>query len=872
MSSLEYIGHFGEASDGTGTLGEDVLKVSVYNKTTQHLWLRRIGARRGISAGASSIDYRYVAYLGTSAHEPDQRLGYVGLKTTTVSMSFAGDGAVVDHALDVVDDGPDKSAQVWSGSYVGLGIEQDTPGTLMFGMKVAANLPASTAEKRIFRKSSVDVPPDPIGSFTTTTEGHMSMWAVCDTNDAPNVPVNRVVDTSVYPGATELTPYFGDNFRDNNGSWGGSNGFFDNGDTITRIHHQLRRVSDNVMFWDDAVDATDEHTQAGNENGGKLYTGTTLVRGTAYEWRVRHRDRFNTWSDWSSWLTYTPPTSGSITINAGHTPNGKQETNTPGPYQFIWNHNGGLSTNAVQLLIWQNGNQIRTSPVITKTVANGATGSITWAESTFAALPWGGSFTYLVAGRATDGQWSNFTQSAGFTTDAAPTVPSSLKPTGGLTLTTFPLLQAKWSDADDTTGTGLTGSFEITRPNLTTVTVTPTFNSSSGYWEFQTTATEITAAGTYSWRARSADGTLYSGGTTVAGSATWSTPSTFIYATAGATLAITAPATDGTILTSTPTVTWTSTGQTKYQVRVHPAGSSQAIYDSTLLTDSVSRSLTIPGGILGQGGRYDFYVSVRDAGDLQTDAAVYNVFLSYIAPADVTGFLAEGVAVYTDPWPTAVRLEWQQSTTGDEFKAYDLYRDGVLIVRIDSKQQVAALDLLPLSGVEHTYTLKVVTLNTNGAELPSLGVTVVATVVLRGTVLVSVANPMTHRAIFDKAEQRTKTPIGIEQVYQTWGAITHPNTAPTTIRGKGFYDTIAETCLVTGDTAATAAQRVAEAETLRRSAETFCRRDETGAKGFFVFPAEDGMSIESLRLGYFTVTVTYREEAFTETLVTESGG
>jgi hypothetical protein len=861
----------GSSITDTGTLVSGKLRVCVFNKVSQHLWLRRIGARRGVFGGGS-VDYYYTAYKGTSAHEPDTRYCRTNLQTTNVAMDNAGNGADIDHAVTVVDQGPsNKAAQVYAGSYVAIGIEQTSSGTLMHGMVGAASISAD--EERFFERTGLGgAPPDPFGTYSSATnQGHMSVWAICDTNDAPATPVNRTADAS----SGDLTPTMQADFRDNNGTWGAANGFFDDGDVLNKVQIQLRRQSDNVIFWDVTYEATGSEQSA--DQSSRQYTGTTLTRGTAYEWRIRHQDQFGAWSDFSTWLAYTPPATGTVTISAGQTPAGKQETVNPTPFQFTWSHNGAQSTNAVQVRIKRSGTITQTSGTITKTVANGAVGSITWAESGFSDLLWGSSFTDEIRGRDTSNQWSDWSAGHAFTTDRAPTVPASLSPSNGLTLTALPKLAASWSDVDDTTGTGLTGTFEITRPDATVVSVTPTYNSSLDRWEFQTTATQVTIAGTYSWRARSFDGTLYSGGVTAAGSATWSATANFTYSTTGSTLVITTPSDQATIFTATPTLVWTASTQAQYRVQAFNQGKATPIYDSGFIVDATTRSAAIPAGLLRVSRTYDFQVSVKDAGALQTDAKITNIWLNYIAPADVTGLQAYAVAVKTDPWPTAIRLEWEESTISDDvFRGYYVYRDDIEdypIAFISSKSHTTMLDLIPASGRGNTYYHFTAALDQSTNELMSVGVTATASVTLLGAVVVGVVHPTKVRAIGTSVQERGHARVGIETTYLPWGAITaQPNTAlaaPTTIKGKARYWEVTMTLLIIGDAQMDAEGRRLEWEALDASGETACYRDETGRKLFATIPAEGGLNVSDMKFGRATVDLVLRQESFLEGILSK---
>jgi hypothetical protein len=882
MSSIYYIGRPpGSSITGTGTLTSGQMRVCVFNRVTQHLWLRRIGARRGVSSG-SSVDYRYVAYRGASDHTPDTRIAYVGLHTTNVGMSYAGDGSDIDHAIDVNDTGPETTslgAQVWDGWYIALGIECTSAGTLMHGTVPYADLPSTVDETDFFKKTGVGTPPNPYGSYSTEINGgHMSVWAECDTNDPPEVPINRTADTST----GDLTPTLKADFRDRNGTYGPTVGDFNDGDRLNKVQIQFRRQSDNNMMWDTTYSATD--SEGDNDRSSRQYTGTTLVRGIAYEWRIRHQDQFNEWGDFpATWLAYTPTATavGVVTIAGGASPTGKQDVVQIPSFAYTWSHNTGLSTNAVRIRLKRSGTITQTSGIITQTTTNGSSNTISWAQTGFNDLYWGSSFTYAVQGRDTANVWSEYSNEHPFTTNKAPTTPGTLSPNGPLTFTAaaYPKLTVKWSDVDDTTGTGLTGTIEITRPDLSTVNVTPTYNAGTDHWEFQTTATQITIAGVYQWRARSFDGTLYSGGTTSAGSASWSGTAQFTFATAGPSVFIALPTDNTDIFTATPVVGWVATNQAQYRVQVFNQGKYTPIYDTDWVINSVQNALVVPAGYLKVGKEYDFQVSIKDAGALVTDAKVTYVFLNYIAPADVTGFNGAPVAIYTDPWPTGVRLEWEESTVDDDlFRGYYIFRDDLEdlpIAFISSKNRVSFVDAVPVSGRDNIYTIYVAVLQTTSVvELFSVGVSTVAGVTLKGVVICSVERPSRLRAVMTRVNERSVERIGNETVYQPWGAIqARPGTlaAPTTVKGKARYSQITGNFLLAGDAQADGAQRRRELEALDAANDTVCYRDDLGRKLFGTIPAEGGLIITDQRLGRSLVDMVIRQENYEEGIYRPSG-
>lgn len=854
MGSTVYVGRRVTAPESDlGSIGAGYLRGCVFDAVSQALWIYRAGIWCGRSGG-SSPTCRVAAYLGDSNKEPSSRLGYFASFVASTAMLDITGGASYERDLEYEDaTGGSKAILVTAGQRV-AGAVLATGAGLNHSMKAAAGITAEN--EHFYQRTGLSQPPP--ASFPPFTDlgvqGHMTIWFVAETNDAPETPTN------LSPAGTiaTLTPLLAADFRDKNAGDGGT----DRGDGLTRYQLEVRRQSDGVYVWQPAAfDANS--AEKTNKRFARDYGGTALVTGVTYEWRCRVRDRAGAWSPWTAWTAFTPGSLGTVTL-AG-TPTGKQETRQPGPFQFSWSHPQGLATNAVEIRLKQGSTIVRTSPTIAKSVASGSSGSITWAETTWADLDWGGSYTYEVRARDTNNAWSNWSAGRSFTVNAVPGIPTNLAPAQSQVVTTLPKLACQASDADDDPGTGLVVKARIKDSNGNVLqTRTMTYNASTGQWEYQTTSVDLASYATYRWDAYSYDGTVYSGGATAEASATASPEATFAYAQ-GPGVTVTSPANNGTVTTATPTYQWSVTGGTQAQkrVRVWSAGGYDAgappLYDSGWVTDG-SASFTQPSGYLVNGQSYDLVVSVKDTLNLDGQSTPVRFTLQYTPPATLTGVVATPVQLGTDPWPTAIRISWDPTTEPESsWLGYVVYRDDLdrPLAEIADPSETAYLDPLPVSG--RTYRYRVTQLaSREGNVIESAAAEVEAAVSLGGVVLASVRDPLVLRAILARVAERRHEARGQETTYQRWG-----DAAPVTVRTPARYWQTVGSYQLRDDAVATAAQRRQELEALWAAGGTLCYRDERGVKRFVTIPA-DGLVLTDLRLGRTDVELTLREEQYRE--------
>lgn len=842
-----------EADYGVQAAGQ--MRACVFDAASDNIWVTKIGGWVGKSGGTNAT-VRWALYETDGSKNPTDRLGYS--EAATVSTSMAGPGGGASYSPDVDGD----PLMIRSGRRYAIA-QLPTGAGIGHSMREAAAISADN-EQFYDRSGLSQPPPATFGSYSSSVEGHLTAWAEGYVNEAPRRPGNFAPTGTI----NETAPTFEADFRDNNGAWGAISGDgVDTGDKMSRYHIQLRQVGSTTLLWNTTYTASSAERAANRIS--RAYGGSSLSRGTQYEYRIRTADEFGAWYAWTDndWVQFTVANLGFVTLD--DVPTGKIESNTP-DFKGRWTHQSSASTNAVQVrLLSASGTVLKTSGVISKTVtsstAPGTLFTIDWADTGFTPLAWGTNYRYQIRARDTLNNWSDWSASRSFSTNAAPSIPANLSPANGAIYSDFPLLSFAMSDADDTTGTGLTATIRITQPDTGTVDVTPTLNTTTGKWEYQTTSSELDEYGAYAWAAIGFDGTLYSGEATDISDGTWSASNTFVYAN-GPTVTIDAPESNDTLTTATFDVEWTTTDQVKYKVAVYRAGTTEAVYESNdgEWTVSSDGSHTVPSGYVRNGETYDITVTVEDSTPLQGSATVTDILIDYTPPDPVANFQATAIAVGTDPVPSAIRLSWDQTAyAAPEFREYTIYRRAsggvdqgeLILARITDPSEVALIDYAPASGYEYTYGIRVVTL-TGLDELESDVVEATATVNLETTVLTLAGNGGTYRTNLTNVRERSDDRTIDEAVYQPLS-----RSEPTTVRARTRYYTASLEAAIIDTDEATAAQHKAEFEALDAQHGTVCMRYADGTKRFVKIA---NLSIRWEPGGFFTASFTARQEFWRE--------
>ena len=855
---IRYGRYYTTAEADFGTISANASRSCVFDAATANVWVTKWGGVFG-RYGASTPSVRLSAYTTDSSKNPVTRIGYSAVVSPATQMAAAGGGAHYTGNISGSDNGPTNDAcLLYSGERYAIDI-LSTNYQLGHSMIASGSITADN-EQFYNRTAPGTPPPSAYGAYSASVEGHLTVYMEGYENEAPSACTSLVPSGTI----TDTAPTFTAVFNDLNGTYGTSSGLgVDTGDRVYQYTIQVRRVSDAVSFWNQTYTAGS--TERSSDNISRAYGGTALVRGTAYEWRIRCSDEFATWGSWTSWTSFTPASLGYVTLDGN--PTGTVQDNSP-DFEGRWNHQSATGmTQAKVRVLSSTGTVLQTSAAFAKVAASsalpGTLFTCTWANTGFTDLAWGTSYRYQIQGY--DGtNWSDWSTYRTFSTNAAPSIPVLSSPATGSVLSAYPLLTFTMSDADDTTATGLTGVIRITQPALTTVDVTPTYNVSSLKWEYQTTIVQISAVGAYSWKATGYDGTLYSGEASALGSATFSSSNTFTYAT-GPTVTVSSPADLATVATASLTVSWSVSGgtQAKYQVVVYADGTSTVVYDSGLIT-STAVSHVIPSGYLRNGTSYDIIVAITDTTPLVGYSSVVNITVTYTAPTAVANFQATAIPVGLDPFETAIRLSWDQTAySTPEFVEYTITRsadagpdaDEIILARITSPATVAFIDYTPASGYDYTYGITVSTL-TGVDTLDSDPVYASTSVTLEGTVLTLVGNPGTYRSCLLNVRERGHNRNINEAVYQSLSG-----TKPTTVRSRArFWSSDFEGAIIPADDA-TALQRRNELDDLDAQNGTVCYRDGRGIKRFCKIV---DFNMDDEKPDWYSYTFGLREEDMTE--------
>lgn len=813
-----------------GWLDPGELRACVFNALTTNAWVYEMGiwAGKNTNVDPDNVTARLAIYTTDASKDPDDRLGYTDAFTVSNVMTDASGGQSKTASI-AVSTGPSSSAiPLLSGRRYALAALGVT-GSLGHRMQAAALITADN-ERFYTRDGLSQPPPDPFGGgYTETTEGHMTIWATYETNVAPDTPTNLSPSGTI----NSTTPTFAADFADDNE---------DRGDYLNQFRIQVRRVSDGVSFWNTTVSATTAERAA--DAISRAYGGTTLVRGTAYEWRCQMSDYFNAWSSWTSWTAFTPANLGFVTLD--DVPTGKIESVTP-DFKGRWTHQSSTTMktvmvrvlNAAGTTVLQTGANYNIADV-NSAASPGTLFTVAWADTGLSTLAWGTSYRYQIRGY--DGtNWSDWSASRTFSTNAAPTVPVIISPTNNQILTDYPLVRFTGTDADDTTGTGLVGKVRI-KDDTGSVLFTRSATLTAGVWEYQTDGTDLATYDDYRLDAYLGDGTLWSGEVAWGSeaSAVKSSEVAFTYAL-GPTVTLTSISNGDTITTASLLVEWTTTDQQKKRVYLYDSTGTTLVYDSGAVV-SATESHTIPSGHYHNDTTYQLIVWVEDSTPLTGESSALLFTVDYVEPDAVANFQAIAVSVGNDPngWTTANRLTWNATTYGtDVWQRYEIQRqaasgvDSQLVLwrnDLTSPTQITVTDYTPVTGIEYTYTIRQIIL-TGIDELESAAVTAVATCNFGGVVLCDVSAPDTLRSALRYTAERPHKFDKESTKYQPLSGAT-----ATTVRSKyRNWETDFKFKLVDDDWSSALADRT-ELLALDANLGTICYRNNLGDKYFCTMP------------------------------------
>lgn len=428
--------------------------------------------RAGATAGVS----RYGIGRVNTPGNPDDLLSYTTYFQPTTAMTGPTGGAIV-----LKDLGSPVLGQ--SGLQYALVLANISQATTLGAIQKSVY--TGRVNYDYYTKANLtSIPTNPIGG-TVPTEGnefgHLALWATGEVNVAPNTPTSITPSGTIV--STDTTPVITANFADDNETLPNGKSF----DELRGVRVQVRRLSDQVLFWNYQYEASDAETAA--RQSSIEYAGTALAAGVDYQVRVGHRDIAGSWSPWSDWTSFI--------INAGGTvvpltPSGKQNGQTPA-FTGSWSHPNPLNANAAIVRILDDaGNVVQTmsksSPyTLSPTVASGGTITVPWANTGFTTLTRGKSYAAQMMARDTASAWGNsdrWSSSVSFTINATPGVPVVTSPANAQTYGYAPpTIEVSASDKDDATS-GLTVTLEILRHDGTSVQRVMTYNATKNRFQY----------------------------------------------------------------------------------------------------------------------------------------------------------------------------------------------------------------------------------------------------------------------------------------------------------------------------------------------------------------------------------------------------
>ncbi len=789
---------------------------SVFEPMPEHGWGYVLYLLAGKPIGGVTPTGRLSVATVDANGNPLDRMGWTGDISFSANMSSGGDGTLYSANIATIDTAygfQSTAVQLWSGERYSLGFSA-TGGQLYHGMIAAANPGNNYSNNNLYKKNNGSTTPSEPLYTSSSNEGVMTVAIGYDPNDAPSTPTNRSPSGTI----TTTTPTFNSDFNDTNTN---------RGDALKQYQIQLRQVGQTALKWDTGTrTATTSETSAAVTTSA--YGGSALTSGNSYEWRIRHRDRFNAWSNWSSWLTFTVAAAGAM--GQGSSPIGKQLTQTPGPFVNPWSHPSGLSTNAVQIRLVSGSTILQTSPIITKTVANGANSSITWAESAFTALAYGSEMAYEVRGRDTANVWSDYGPNRTISINAYPNQPTITSPKNSVVLTALPKLIGKVTDPDNSAPLSLVQARIKSAAGAVLFTRTMTLQAGSvDTYEYQTTSTDLATFAVYKWDMVASDGSL---------TGPYSAEATFEYAS-GPVITITAPTEAQVLTTSTPTVTWTATGTIISTYAVLYDSNGTPIISSGNL--GAGLSWAIPSGYLRNNKSYYIIVTATNNSGLTGNSANRNFSLVYTIPTAVANWSVTGLALAGDSKASVAFMTWT-ADTDPNFEYYIIRRrdsgtlagdpSEVTLRRLTSISQVTFADTNPASGKTYIYSIARV-IQSGVDYLESAAAEVELTIEFDHIIISSTKDGLTYRVslylmtankVDWKDDRAMFLPWGESDPYFQFGSADYPEI-------RGTYRAITDRHGSARDTMenlrALKTRQIADADTL-------CYRDNRGRRVFGV--------------------------------------
>jgi hypothetical protein len=330
------------AEDSYTAISADNSRAYVGDRSDDDLWVVSASVVAGRSGGTQP-DVRISVYDTDASKNPTSRAGYFALVKPSTSMTGVGGGSLVTAAVEQADNSPsDAAIMIHSGKRYALDVLTKSQGLGVSFHSVA--FPTVDNDRFYNRSAPGDPPPaTDYSSYTSTSnQGNLTLFLTGYRNNPPEIPVSGLSPSGT---VSSTTPTFTADFRDLNGSYGGTHSGVNVGDVLQSYKIQVRQVGGSTLFWNQTFNATPDEQEA--DAVSRVYSGTALVRGTQYEWRIRVSDQFDAWSDdYSAWTAFTPQALGFVTLDSA--PTGKILSNTPS-FSGRWNHQAATAMTNVQV-------------------------------------------------------------------------------------------------------------------------------------------------------------------------------------------------------------------------------------------------------------------------------------------------------------------------------------------------------------------------------------------------------------------------------------------------------------------------------------------------------------------------------------------
>ena len=834
-----------------GYIGSDDQRATVFNAMPENGWGTHLGAWLGTDPSYGNWSGVLEALTTNASKQPQTYLGYTSPFTVSVDLGdeTGQPGASYESAISTVNSSlsPGTNAiKLEAGKRYSVKLLNDDASDLgRFSMIAASRIPYAD-NKYFYDKYSDSYPGNPYSWDDANYNGWISLWIKYVKNTKP-------VAATVGPSGiiTTATPNFEGSFTDAESSYG---------DKLKNFRITVRDADTLETKWSSGTLSATSGEQAAAQFT-RAYGGSTLTQGEEYEWQCEVSDQFGEWSALTAWESFTVSSGGTV---AASSPTGKQTTKQPGPFVALWDDSGSLNADRARVKIYRGGDLILDSGDLTISVADGNNISISWATAfSTDELSWGvDDYSWTIEARNTATLWSD-PDGLDFSTNAAPSIPSGLSPSGGKASSSYPLLECVVSDADDDFG-DLTVTARIKDSGGSLLYLREmSYNATTGKFERQMTAIELASYATYRWDVYSYDGDLYSGEATSSANATKSAEESFVYAQ-GPDISVSAPTVDQVLTTSSVYVAWSlSSGgpQSSYWVRLYRDSDDELVYDSGQVVSSTMNH-TIPSGYVIDNEAYYVVVTVESTAPLTGESAQRDFSINYTEPSAPLNFLAEEQYQQFDASPSSMYLSWT-ATALTNFREYIVGRRHsgedesaeVILARLASQSIDEWTDYHAPANADLVYSLRVS--EYQGVDIVTSDRTESeATLRLENVVIVGIDDPVSTRVALPIDLERYSDLIDDLFFEEMWG-----EEAPLAQYGGMEFDRAGGRFALLTDSQATADQYMEALREIRRARKHVSYRDSRKRRIFGVISRLRESDIQN---GGYNVEVEINEVAYEE--------